>query len=165
MLPNPSPRKRGRSRNAIPKPERSLMYNSMQKNSAASVTRMETIWIELNPNVPNLLTKMPILPQKHPARMISIGPIFFLLLSVMINLIISTTPDRYSRQHFITPVSTVSCFWLMMRRLCTFPKNHPHSTSHSIPIRPYRFHLSDRCTVARQMTLLVLCIHPLQFPR
>ena len=72
MLPKPSPRNRGTSRNDIRNPDRSLISKSRLKINAASVTLMDTIWIESNPNEVSLLTKIPMLPQKHAASMISI---------------------------------------------------------------------------------------------
>ena len=49
MLPNPSPRKSGMSFTEIRNPEGSFISSSMQKISAASVTRIATICIELKP--------------------------------------------------------------------------------------------------------------------
>lgn len=74
MLPRPRPRKSGMSRSEILKPLGSLTSCITQKTTAASTTLMQTTWMGLKPYSASLRTKMPMLPQKIPAKMMKAGP-------------------------------------------------------------------------------------------
>ena len=51
--------------------------------------RRDTIWIGLKPKVLSLLTKIPMLPQKQPARIISNGPILLTLFPNLFHFLIN----------------------------------------------------------------------------
>lgn len=74
-------------------PDRSLTNRNRQKINAASVTRIDTIWMELKPNAASFLTKIPILPQKQAAIMISVKSSFLVSCIILFVILIYVIPQ------------------------------------------------------------------------
>ncbi len=87
-------------------PDRSLTNRNRQKINAASVTRIDTIWIELKPNTTSFLTKIPILPQKHAAIMISIKSSFLISFVILFIMLTVCYPARKSFHQI--PICTIN---------------------------------------------------------